>query len=190
VTERIWCWSTVRDTRPWRCPTAIATRTRGSRPTARALRSTFAPPTPRRRMGLRARADGWHRITSAAAATLAQSGHRRARAHLQQRESLLRLAPPRGGCEPSAEVLHKSGYDHYTGAVSRDGKLLAFAIAAPSGCELWTVRCRDRRRTSATSPTISISDTRVVAGRPLDGVRLRRIGQGVSVFVQSFPTRV
>jgi len=41
-----------------------------------------------------------------------------------------------------AQPLLTGGYDHYTGAVSPDGRLLAFTLSVPGGAELWTVQLR------------------------------------------------
>jgi Tol biopolymer transport system component/tRNA A-37 threonylcarbamoyl transferase component Bud32 len=38
-----------------------------------------------------------------------------------------------------AEPLLTGSYDHYTGSVSRDGKLVAFSLAVPGGGEIWTI---------------------------------------------------
>ena len=39
-----------------------------------------------------------------------------------------------------AQPLLVGTYDHYTGTVSQDGRLLAFELSVPGGAELWTVQ--------------------------------------------------
>src|SRR4030095_8542348 len=46
--------------------------------------------------------------------------------------------PPADASHPEKPLLTGS-YDHYTGAVSRDGKLIAFSLAVPGGGEIWTI---------------------------------------------------
>jgi len=41
-----------------------------------------------------------------------------------------------------ARPLLTGKFDHYTGTVSRDGRLLAFELSVPGGAELWTVQLR------------------------------------------------
>ena len=87
-----------------------------------------------------------------------------------------------------AEALVSGSYDHYTGAVSRDGQLFAFVLAVPGGGELWTVPLRgrpDATRYFANGfnlghPTLS-PDGRWMAYDSDES------GQGVDVFIQSFP---
>ena len=87
-----------------------------------------------------------------------------------------------------AEPLVTGSYDHYTGAVSRDGQLFAFVLAVPGGGELWTVPLRgrpDATRYFANGfnlghPTLS-PDGRWMAYDSDES------GQGVDVFIQSFP---
>jgi eukaryotic-like serine/threonine-protein kinase len=86
-----------------------------------------------------------------------------------------------------AEALLAGSYDRYTGAVSRDGKLFAFVLAAPGG-ELWTVSLEGEPKA-----------TRYFAngfnlGHPVlspDGRWMAydsdESGGGVDVFIQSFP---
>ena len=38
-----------------------------------------------------------------------------------------------------ARALVTGTYDHYVGAVSRDGKLVAFSLAVPGAGEIWTI---------------------------------------------------
>ena len=86
-----------------------------------------------------------------------------------------------------AEPLLAGEYDHYTGAVSRDGKIFAFVLAAPGG-ELWTVNLQGppmATRYFANGfnlghPTLS-PDGRWMAYDSDES------GQGVDVFIQSFP---
>ena len=87
-----------------------------------------------------------------------------------------------------AEALVSGSYDHYTGAVSRDGQLFAFSLAVPGGGEIWTVPLRgrpDATRFFANGfnlghPTLS-PDGRWMAYDSDES------GQGVDVFIQSFP---
>ena len=87
-----------------------------------------------------------------------------------------------------AEALVAGSYDHYTGAVSRDGQLFAFVLAVPGGGELWTVPLAgrpDATRYFANGfnlghPTLS-PDGRWMAYDSDES------GQGVDVFIQSFP---
>jgi serine/threonine-protein kinase len=86
-----------------------------------------------------------------------------------------------------AEPLLSASYDHYTGSVSRDGKLIAFSVAVPGG-EIWTVPLQGAA--TATQyfangfnlghPTLS-PDGRWMAYDSDES------GQGVDVFIQSFP---
>jgi serine/threonine-protein kinase len=86
-----------------------------------------------------------------------------------------------------AEPLLTGSYDHYTGAVSHDGKLFAFVLAVPGG-ELWTVNLQgDAKATryfgngfNLGHPTLS-PDGRWMAYDSDES------GQGVDVFIQSFP---
>jgi serine/threonine-protein kinase len=86
-----------------------------------------------------------------------------------------------------AEPLLTGKNDHYTGAVSRDGKTFAFVLAAPGG-ELWTVNLQGppmATRYFANGfnlghPTLS-PDGRWMAYDSDES------GQGVDVFIQSFP---
>ena len=43
-----------------------------------------------------------------------------------------------------AEPLLSGTYDHYTGSVSRDGRLFVFVLSVPGGGELWTVSLQGR----------------------------------------------
>jgi len=77
--------------------------------------------------------------------------------------------------------------DHYTGAVSRDGKLFAFVLAAPGG-ELWTVNLQ------GTPKAERYFANGFNLGHPIlspDGRWMAydsdESGQGVDVFIQSFP---
>jgi serine/threonine-protein kinase len=86
-----------------------------------------------------------------------------------------------------AEVLLTDKYDHYTGAVSRDGKMFAFVMAVPGG-ELWTVNLQGTPMATRYfangfnlgHPTLS-PDGRWMAYDSDES------GQGVDVFIQSFP---
>jgi serine/threonine-protein kinase len=86
-----------------------------------------------------------------------------------------------------AEALLAGKNDHYTGAVSRDGKLFAFVLAVPGG-EIWTVTLQGQpvaTRYFANGfnlghPTLS-PDGRWMAYDSDES------GQGVDVFIQSFP---
>ena len=87
-----------------------------------------------------------------------------------------------------AEALLSGSYDHYTGAVSRNGQLFAFVLAVPGGGELWTISLRgqpDAKRYFANGFNL---------GHPMlspDGRWMAydsdESGQGVDVFIQSFP---
>lgn len=79
-------------------------------------------------------------------------------------------------------------FDHYTGAVSSDGQLFAFVLAAPGGGEIWTVRLQGEPAASRffangfnlAHPALS-PDGRWMAYDSDES------GQGVDVFIQSFP---
>jgi serine/threonine-protein kinase len=86
-----------------------------------------------------------------------------------------------------AEALLTASYDHYTGSVSRDGKLFAFSVAVPGG-EIWTVPLQ-----GAPTPTQYFANG-FNLGHPTlspDGRWMAydsdESGQGVDVFIQSFP---
>jgi serine/threonine-protein kinase len=86
-----------------------------------------------------------------------------------------------------AEPLLRADHDHYNASVSRDGKLVAFSIAVPGG-EIWTMPLEGA--TTGTQyfangfnlghPTLS-PDGRWMAYDSDES------GQGVDVFIQSFP---
>jgi Tol biopolymer transport system component len=86
-----------------------------------------------------------------------------------------------------AEMLLSGTYDHYTGSVSPDGKLFAFVLAVPGG-ELWTVNLQGPPKAAKYfangfnlgHPTVS-PDGRWMAYDSDES------GQGVDVFIQSFP---
>jgi serine/threonine-protein kinase len=86
-----------------------------------------------------------------------------------------------------AEALLTGKYDHYTGSVSRDGKLFAFVMAVPGG-EIWTVNLQG-------SPVATrYFNNGFNLGHPMlspDGRWMAydsdESGQGVDVFIQSFP---
>jgi serine/threonine-protein kinase len=87
----------------------------------------------------------------------------------------------------SAEPLLTGSYDRYTGAVSRDGRLLAFVLAAPGG-EIWTVPL-----TGAAEATRYFANG-FNLGHPVlspDGRWMAydsdESGGGIDVFIQSFP---
>ncbi len=85
------------------------------------------------------------------------------------------------------EPLLSGKYDHYTGAVSPDGKTFAFVMAVPGG-EIWTVNLQGPPMASRYfangfnlgHPTLS-PDGRWMAYDSDES------GQGVDVFIQSFP---
>jgi Tol biopolymer transport system component/tRNA A-37 threonylcarbamoyl transferase component Bud32 len=85
------------------------------------------------------------------------------------------------------EALLTGSYDHYTGAVSPDGKTFAFVLAVPGG-ELWTVNLQGPPTASRYfangfnlgHPALS-PDGRWMAYDSDES------GQGVDVFIQSFP---
>jgi serine/threonine-protein kinase len=87
-----------------------------------------------------------------------------------------------------AEPLLTGSYDHYTGAVSRDGKTFAFTLAVPGGGEIWTIPLDSGSEATRYfgngfnlgHPTIS-PDGRWMAYDSDES------GQGVDVFIQSFP---
>jgi eukaryotic-like serine/threonine-protein kinase len=87
-----------------------------------------------------------------------------------------------------AEALLTGSYDHYTGTVSRDGRRLAFSLAVPGGGEIWTIPLQGERMASRYfangfnlgHPTLS-PDGRWMAYDSDES------GQGVDVFIQSFP---
>jgi eukaryotic-like serine/threonine-protein kinase len=86
-----------------------------------------------------------------------------------------------------AEPLLSGQYDHYTGSVSPDGKTFAFVMATPGG-ELWTVNLQGppmparyfANGFNLGHPTLS-PDGRWMAYDSDES------GQGVDVFIQSFP---
>jgi serine/threonine-protein kinase len=86
------------------------------------------------------------------------------------------------------EALLTGTYDHYTGAVSRDGKTFAFSLAVPGGGEIWTIPLQGppvAARYFANGfnlghPALS-PDGRWMAYDSDES------GQGVDVFIQSFP---
>jgi serine/threonine-protein kinase len=92
-----------------------------------------------------------------------------------------------GDATQPAEALLTGKYDHYTGSVSRDGKLFAFVLASPGG-EIWTVNLQGSPVASRYfangfnlgHPTLS-PDGRWMAYDSDES------GQGVDVFIQSFP---
>jgi serine/threonine-protein kinase len=79
-------------------------------------------------------------------------------------------------------------YDHYTGSVSRDGKLVAFSLAIPGAGELWTMPLQ-----GATTATQYFANGFNLGHATLspDGRWMAydsdESGQGVDVFIQSFP---
>ncbi len=85
-----------------------------------------------------------------------------------------------------AQMLLGNPFDHYTGAVSRDGKLFAFVLATPGG-ELWTVPLQGEAKATRYyangfnlgHPTLS-PDGRWMAYDSDESGR-------VDVFIQSFP---
>jgi serine/threonine-protein kinase len=86
-----------------------------------------------------------------------------------------------------AEAILTGEFDHYSGAVSRDGKTFVFVLAAPGG-ELWTVNLQGPPMATKYfangfnlgHPTLS-PDGRWMAYDSDES------GQGVDVFIQSFP---
>jgi serine/threonine-protein kinase len=88
----------------------------------------------------------------------------------------------------AAEALLTGSYDHYTGSVSRDGKLLAFSLAVPGAGEIWTIALQGAANATQYfangfnlgHPTLS-PDGRWMAYDSDES------GQGVDVFIQSFP---
>jgi eukaryotic-like serine/threonine-protein kinase len=86
-----------------------------------------------------------------------------------------------------AEPLLSGGYDHYTGAVSRDGALLAFVLSVSGGAELWTLPLR-----GATAPKRYLANGFNLAHPALspDGRWMAYDSDEsghVEVYVQSFP---
>jgi len=87
-----------------------------------------------------------------------------------------------------AQPLLTGTYDHYTGAVSRDGKTFAFSLAVPGGGEIWTVPLEGQpvaklyfaNGFNLGHPTLS-PDGRWMAYDSDES------GQGVDVFIQSYP---
>jgi serine/threonine-protein kinase len=87
-----------------------------------------------------------------------------------------------------AQPLLASSYDHYTGGVSRDGSLFAFAVAAPAGCELWTVPLRGEvKPVRYFSNGFNLGHPVLSPDRKWMAYDSDESGQGVSVFLQSFP---
>jgi serine/threonine-protein kinase len=86
-----------------------------------------------------------------------------------------------------AEALLSASHDHYNATVSRDGKLVAFSVAVPGG-EIWTMPLHGAKTATPYfangfnlgHPTIS-PDGRWMAYDSDES------GQGVDVFIQSFP---
>jgi serine/threonine-protein kinase len=87
-----------------------------------------------------------------------------------------------------AEPLLTESYDHYIGSVSRDGSLVAFSLAIPGAGELWTLPLQGPPRATRYfsngfnlgHPTLS-PDGRWMAYDSDES------GQGVDVFIQSYP---
>jgi eukaryotic-like serine/threonine-protein kinase len=86
-----------------------------------------------------------------------------------------------------AEALLSSSYDHYNGSVSRDGQMVAFSVAVPGG-EIWTMPLQGA--TTATQYFANGFNLGHPALSP-DGRWMAydsdESGQGVDVFIQSFP---
>jgi len=86
------------------------------------------------------------------------------------------------------EALMTGSFDHYTGGVSRDGKIFAFVLAVPGGGEVWTIPLQGSQKATQYfangfnlgHPTLS-PDGRWMAYDSDES------GQGVDVFIQSFP---
>jgi Tol biopolymer transport system component/tRNA A-37 threonylcarbamoyl transferase component Bud32 len=89
-----------------------------------------------------------------------------------------------------AQALLTGTYDHYTGSVSRDGKLVAFSLAVPGAGEIWTMPLQ-----GATTATQYFANGFNLGHATLspDGRWMAydsdESGQGVDVFIQSFPDR-
>jgi eukaryotic-like serine/threonine-protein kinase len=87
-----------------------------------------------------------------------------------------------------AQALLTGTYDHYTGSVSRDGKLVAFSLAVPGAGEIWTMPLQ-----GATTATQYFANGFNLGHATLspDGRWMAydsdESGQGVDVFIQSFP---
>jgi serine/threonine protein kinase/Tol biopolymer transport system component len=87
-----------------------------------------------------------------------------------------------------AEKLLAESFDHYTGAVSPDGKLLPYVLAVPGGAEIWTAALQGPPNSSRYfangfnlgHPTISPN------GRWM-AYDSDESGGGFDVFIQSFP---
>jgi len=92
-----------------------------------------------------------------------------------------------GATRPEEPIL-TGGYDHYTGAVSHDGRTFAFVLAAPGAGEVWTLSLAGAPNASRYfangfnlgHPALS-PDNRWMAYDSDES------GQGVDVFIQSYP---
>ena len=139
----------ARRTRPAQSRPATATITLGSRPTAAASRSTFARPIPREmsgyfRWGARAGPESPRKAGATSAAEWTPDGRELIYSSEHPFYDLYRRA---ADASRPPQPLVTGGFDRYTGGVSRDGRLLAFMLSAPTtGSELWTVPLDDRMR--------------------------------------------
>jgi serine/threonine-protein kinase len=87
-----------------------------------------------------------------------------------------------------ARPLLTGSYDHYTGAVSRDGKLLAFSLAVPGGGELWTIPLQGTPEAMRFfSNGFNLGHPTVSPNGQWMAYDSDESGQGVDVFIQSFP---
>ncbi|MEO8452514.1 MAG: hypothetical protein ABI647_22165 [Gemmatimonadota bacterium] len=86
-----------------------------------------------------------------------------------------------------AEPLLTGGYDRYTGAVSRDGRLLAFELSRPGGAELWTVPLQgEAKATRYFANGFNLAHPAISPDGRWMAYDSDESGQ-VAVYVQSFP---
>jgi serine/threonine-protein kinase len=86
-----------------------------------------------------------------------------------------------------AEALLSASYDHYTGSVSRDGKLFAFSVAVPGG-EIWTVPLEgEPKPTQYFSNGFNLGHATLSPDGRWMAYDSDESGDGVDVFIQSFP---
>jgi Tol biopolymer transport system component len=87
-----------------------------------------------------------------------------------------------------AEALLTGSYDHYTGAVSRDGKTFAFSMAVPGAGEIWTVPLQGERvATPYFSNGFNLGHPTLSPDGGWMAYDSDESGQGVDVFIQSYP---
>jgi Tol biopolymer transport system component/tRNA A-37 threonylcarbamoyl transferase component Bud32 len=87
-----------------------------------------------------------------------------------------------------AEPLLTGTYDHYTGAVSRDGKTFALSLAVPGGGEIWTIPLQGpATATKYFANGFNLGHATLSPDGRWMAYDSDESGQGVDVFIQSFP---